>query len=234
MKYRLTDEKREYNGRTLYRIICVKAFGEVKEGELGGWIEKEGNLSQSGNAWVRANAKVCDDAWISGNAIVSGSAVVSGHAKVFGNAKIGGYAIVSDKVHIYGNAEISCRARVVGNAEVFDNVWIGDHARIAGHAWFIDYARIGGNAVVFGNAKIGGYAKVNKNTDFIVFKNHFSSGRYFTWTRSDNMWSVGCFRGTGDELIAKAYQDNEAKGKFYEAYVDFVQRLEIIEEEMEK
>ena len=71
---------------------------------------------------------------------------------------------------------------------------------------------------------------IKKNTK-IIFKNHFSSGRYFTWTRSNDMWSVGCFYGTGEELIQKAYADSERKGKFYEAYVNFVERLKQIEDE---
>ena len=33
------------------------------------------------------------------------------------------------------------------------------------------------------------------------------------------MWTAGCFRGTGDELIAKAYKDSELSGQCYEAIV---------------
>ena len=44
-KYKLTDEKIEWYGRTLYRIIALISFGDVKEGDLGGFIEKEENLS---------------------------------------------------------------------------------------------------------------------------------------------------------------------------------------------
>ena len=44
------------------------------------------------------------------------------------------------------------------------------------------------------------------------------------------MWRVGCFYGTGQELINKAYQDSEISGKHYEAYVEFVEKLEKLEE----
>ena len=40
----------------------------MKEGETGGWVEKEENLNQSGNAWVSGNARVYGDAEVSGNA----------------------------------------------------------------------------------------------------------------------------------------------------------------------
>lgn len=84
---------------------------------------------------------------------------------------------------------------------------------------------IGGDAKIGGNAKIGGDAKVESSRDYIVFKNWWSSGRYFTWTRSDNMWAVGCFRSTGDELIAKAYKDSELSGREYERIVKYVESI---------
>ena len=43
------------------------------------------------------------------------------------------------------------------------------------------------------------------------------------------MWRVGCFYGNGDELIKKAYKDNKKSGDFYKAYVEFVEKLEEIE-----
>ena len=44
------------------------------------------------------------------------------------------------------------------------------------------------------------------------------------------MWRVGCFYGTGQELIEKAYQDSEQSGKCYEAYVNLVLELEHLED----
>ena len=139
-KYRLTEETKEWCGRTLHRIEALKDFGDVKAGDKGGWIEKE-NLSQEGNAWVYDSACVYDSARVSGSACVSGSARVSGEA------------------------------------------------------------------------------------DYIVFKNWWSSGRYFTWTRSNNMWKVGCFYGTGEELIKKAYADSEKSGREYERVVKYVESI---------
>jgi hypothetical protein len=52
-----TGEILEHEGRILHRIVCIKAFGEVSVGGLGGWIEKESNLSD--DAWVCGNAQVC-------------------------------------------------------------------------------------------------------------------------------------------------------------------------------
>ena len=43
-------------GKKLFRIKALVEFGDVKAGELGGYVEKEGNVSQAGNAWVYGNA----------------------------------------------------------------------------------------------------------------------------------------------------------------------------------
>ena len=82
-----------------------------------------------------------------------------------------------------------------------------------------------GNAWVYDNAVVCGNAEIKNNTDYIVFKNWWSSGRYFTWTKSNNMWRVGCFYGTGEELIAKAYKDSEISGREYKRVVDYVESI---------
>ena len=39
MKYILTQNKINIGGKTLYKIHAVENFGEVKQGDLGGYIE---------------------------------------------------------------------------------------------------------------------------------------------------------------------------------------------------
>ena len=140
-KYELTRETKTItNGTVLHRIralMDIPRYG-VKEGDLGGWIEKEDNLSQDGNAWVS------EDAWVYGNALVSGKA------------------------------------------------------------------------------------------DYMVIKNTWSSGRWITYTRSNKEWKVGCFYGTGDELIEKAYADSELSGRCYEAIVRAVETIEAAKSEVEE
>ena len=89
MKYKMTDETTEVDGKTLYKIEALIDIDsvEVKAGDKGGFIESEKNLSQEGDCWVDGNAKVSGNAWVAGNAQVSGSTVVSGDAKVPSNAK---------------------------------------------------------------------------------------------------------------------------------------------------
>ena len=55
-------------GKKLFRIKALVEFGDVKAGELGGYVEKEENVSQDGNAWVYGDARVSGNAWVSGDA----------------------------------------------------------------------------------------------------------------------------------------------------------------------
>lgn len=73
-KFELTSEFVTFLGKKLFRIKALISFGNVEEGELGGYVEKEENLSNDGNAWVYGNARVSGDAWVSGDARVFGNA----------------------------------------------------------------------------------------------------------------------------------------------------------------
>lgn len=55
-KYKLTNEMKYVNGRTLHRIQALCSFSDVIANDFGGWIESEKNLSQIGNAWVYDDA----------------------------------------------------------------------------------------------------------------------------------------------------------------------------------
>ena len=105
-KFELTSEfVTNIFGTKLFRIKALISFGDVEEGELGGFVEKEENLDHSGDAWVSGNA------WVYGNARVSGDAQVSGNAWVYGNAWVSGNAWV------YGNVRVSGDAQVYGNKD---------------------------------------------------------------------------------------------------------------------
>ena len=218
-KYKLTDETINLNGVTLYRIEALKDFGEIKKGDKGGFIESENNLAHEGNAWVSDNARVYGDACVFDNAQVYGNAFVSGYAQVYGNAFVYGNAWASDNARLCGYAWVSDNARVYGDANVCDD------SSVFGNALVYDNARVYGDALVRGYACVCGDAEISNKSDYIVFQNWWSSGRYFTWTRSNNMWSVGCFYGTGEELIKKAYKDSELSGREYERIVKYVEEI---------
>ena len=239
-RWEFTGETKVFSGITLKRIRAAVGFRlkcgiAISKGELGGWIEKESNLS--GDAWVYddarvyGNARVSGDAWVYGKADVSGDAKVYGKAGVSGDAWVYGNARVYDDAWVYGKADVSGDARVYGNAGVSGDAWVFGKARVYDDALVSGNARVFGDARVSGKAEVSGKADVFGIRDYAVFKNVWSSGRWFTYTRSDRMWTVGCFRGTGEELIAKAYKDSEKSGRCYEAVV---KAQEAIEKAMEE
>lgn len=126
------------------------------------------------------------------------------------------------EARVYGEAEVCDEAVVYGEARVYGEAMVCGKSRVSGAARVYGKARVGGKAKVSGEAEVCGAARVKSTQDYIVFKNWWSSGRYFTWTRSNNMWKVGCFYGTGEELIHKAYADSEESGKEYERVMRYV------------
>ena len=230
-KYKLTNETIKCLGKVLRRIEALKDFADIKKGDKGGFVESEENLSQKGNCWIYDNAIVYENARIQGNA------GIYAHASIYGNVKIYGYATVYDNATIYGNSMICGNAEICENAKIYENVEICENVIICGNAQvygntkvcenavICDNVKVCGNTTIYGNAEISGNATVFNDTDYIVFKNWWSSGRYFTWTRSNNMWRVGCFYGSGKELIEKAYKDSKLSGKEYKRVVDYVESI---------
>ena len=212
-KYKLSNETIEVNGHILHRIIATKDFGEVKNGDKGGFIESEDNLSHYDLCWVADEAKVFGKAWVFGNAIIKN------YAKVYGNTWVCDNAVVSNHARVCGHA------RVFGHAIVKDYAWVFDHATVKDYAKVYDYSKVCGKAYICGYAQISGDAVIKKMGDYIIFLNTWSSGRHFTWTKSNDKWRVGCFYGSGQELIEKAYADGKNKGDNYKTYVELVEHL---------
>ena len=195
--YELTDETIEFDGHTLHRIRCTKDLLNITKGTLGGFVECYENLC--GEAWVGDEAKVYD------------GAVVAGKAYVVGNACVSNYAVIDEKAYVKDSASVYDAVWIGGNTAIYDSAVIRQ-----GSPWPL---------IISGYTRIGGDAVIESDYDYIVFKNWWSSGRYFTWTRSNDMWRVGCFYGTGKELIVKAYKDSKVSGREYERVVKYVEQI---------
>ena len=67
-KFELTSEFiTNIFGTKLFRIKALIEFGNVKAGELGGFVEKEENLSQDGNDWVYDSPRVYNNHGLCGD-----------------------------------------------------------------------------------------------------------------------------------------------------------------------
>lgn len=208
-KYELTTETKVWFGRTLYRIRALVAFGDVEVGELGGWIEKEANLNQEGNAWVSDDARVSDNACVSDDARVSGSAEISGNAEVCGDAQVYGNAWVSDNALVCGNARVSDNAWVFGSAEIAGNAEVCGNARVCGNAEVFGNAEVCGDARVFGSTWVYGNAEVMKPTHLFQLGAIGSRDGFTTFFRTKDKQifvSCGCFRGSITAFAEKVKQ----------------------------
>lgn len=156
-KYKLTNNKKEWFGKTLYQIESLIDFGDVKKGDKGGYIEKEENLSHEGNAWVYGDAKVCDNAKICDN------------AKVYDNAWVYGNACMSEDSHVYDSSMVFDNARMFKNATARGKSTLCNNATVCGGAK-ITNAFVGGDAEICrawvdSRAFIAGDAKITRNAD---------------------------------------------------------------------
>lgn len=111
-KYEFTGETKiinTLNGEiTLRRIKASMEFGVIKAGDIGGWIEKEANISENGNAWVCGNAEVWGDAKVYGDAEVWGDAEVNNPKHIL---VIGAIGSRNDFTTFYRNISIHAPTR---------------------------------------------------------------------------------------------------------------------------
>ncbi|VVC03684.1 Uncharacterised protein [Candidatus Burarchaeum australiense] len=99
----LRSDSINFDHRKLYRIRALRSFGDVKKGDLGGYIEGELNLSHCGTCWVYPAAKVYENARIGDDAkVLKGK--IHGYAQCFDNASITAAADLSGRVVVFNNA----------------------------------------------------------------------------------------------------------------------------------
>lgn len=149
-KYEMTDETKVVHGRRLYRIKALRDFGSVKAGELGGWIQREENLSHDGTAWIRDNACVMDSAVVRQAAQVSGIASITDYAIVTQCASISDSATIRSRAFVGGNAKIEGGVDVSGGATIYGDAHIFGNARVS------DETKVGGKIRIFEDAIVGG------------------------------------------------------------------------------
>ena len=228
-KFELTADRIKSNGVILYRIKALIDFGDVKAGELGGYVEKETNLSQYGDAWVYRHAQVY------GNAQVFGNARIFDYAQVFGNAFVLEDALVSESAWVYGDARICSDAKASGNARIFGNARISGNAHIFGDSLVYGNARIFGNAHIFGDPLVYGdacmcdNAQVSSDADYICLKGFGSRNRNTTMFRTENgniCVSCGCFIGSLQEFENKV-KETHGNNKFAKEYLALVEAAKI-------
>jgi hypothetical protein len=128
----LADDSVLAGTRQLYRIRALRDFGDVRKGDLGGFVESEDHLSHEGGCWVydiaqvygpgavvRDNAKVRGEAWVLG--CVEGDAIVDDLVIVAQGARVCGREIL-----LYDEIARGIRPEGVMQPSVHVDVWTGE------------------------------------------------------------------------------------------------------------
>lgn len=203
-KYKLTDETKVYNGKTLYRIQALKDFDFIHKGDTGGFVESELNLSQKRNCWIYNNAMVFDDARVTGDAEVSDNAVVCGNSLISGLAFVYGNAFIKD-------SSVTGSSGVGDNAIVTNNVYIRGGSRIKGNAK-IDK----GVAVMDGF--FNGDCKIHHQDDFITLPLWWDGDTTITYVFNDDKWFTFDGEYCTNQLVG-LYKNNS---KYIETLIQMV------------
>ena len=113
-KFELVKDGQQTPDPSLYRIRALRDFGNVKKGELGGYVESEDNLSHEANAWIADEAKVTCGAHVSGNALIKDHAQVTARAQISGEVTIEGWAQIGGEIIISGRDYITAQRPDLG------------------------------------------------------------------------------------------------------------------------
>lgn len=241
------ERKYEFTGKTkilkscgrrviLHRIRALKdivicGVTHVKKGALGGWIEKEENLSHQYSCWVYDEAMVYDNAHVIMNAKIYGA------AKIYGKAIVSGNVFVGDTSQIFGNAYLSQNVGVYNACKIYDNAKIYDDAKISGSAYIFgnaiiqDKSQIFGNLHIFGDSVISGSTIINNNAYIKTNRDYISVGplgsrhsvtTFYKDKRGMIYVCTGCFAGNINEFI-KAVKERHKNNEVYRTeYLDTV------------
>lgn len=225
-KFELTSESIEWSGVTLRRIRALRDFGNVEQGELGGFVQSEANLSHHGESWVYSDAKVFDRARVIENgkvfykAEVNGGAIVSKNSRVYHRAHVCGKAILTDFACVGGEAIACGRAIIKDHATVYEDAWIGGNAIVSknscvtGNAYVSHSAEIAVDTPVSflkTTAFIHGDALISAPNDVLVISPIGPDNDILTAYRSKRggiAVNIGLYGGTLDEFTSKFLDEN--------------------------
>ena len=207
-----TNHKYEITGIThekypfLHRIRALRDVGgEVKAGDLGGFVESESNLSfePGDDAWIFDDAIACNDAYVDKGSYLRGNAIACNHAYVSRGALLAGHARAEDDAYIRG-AILTDHARASGFAVIVYNQDTGGVPMISGQSAV--YGRVSGDVRLTDTALvISGEEIQNDTLDTLAI-----SGQGRSVIRD----------GSRDELAPLAGQPEPTKAKIKERQVE--------------
>lgn len=211
-KYKfIEDDVRIVNNRTrkVHRIVALRDFSDVKKGDLGGYAEKEENLSHEGFAWVYDdgivfdNARVINDATVHNYAVVCRAAVLRGSACAKDYSIIGGEVVCRNTVCISEKAIVWGDIKITGDSHIYGNVSLNM------------------SPITLWDADISQQFHV---VSFHGFGSRFSSTAVYRNKDGGLYVTCGCFKGTIEEFKRKVHETHGGNqyAKEYRALIRMV------------
>lgn len=222
-----TEENLSHEGKCwIGKDTIVHGNAKVYENaSVWGATEISGNAKVHGNASITGECHICDNAEVYENACIEGYVSILenakvhgpdtslyGHARILGNADISGHVTVGVEAEISGNAKLSGRVDVRGEALVTDNADI----------YFDKIRELDENLEIVGETYIGGDVVIRGWEDFMVFKESWDDGSWYTWTRADNMWRNYWYKLTEEQFIENMTKKGEMQRKIAEKFIETV------------
>lgn len=215
-KYKIVQEIFHPIYRELYRVQALRDFGNVKRGDIGGWIRDERCLAHDGLCWAGGNTIIADHAFVSENAVIDDNVIMDEESHVFGNARVTENVYMTERCFVYDDAFITGSTRISGSPSIYGNAivnccghrkhqnYVDSYANMIDRDFHItDMVRVSGHAVITGNPRLRGKA--------VVFFDGECSG---SATLEDNAIIIGggIVRGNatvgGDSLIMGTVEGN--------------------------
>lgn len=166
-KYRLdpTDFRKAPDGARLYRVVALRAFGNVEAGQRGGYIESEDNLSHQGNCWVAGkHTMVRQQARLNDDALACDYVDISGNAQLYDQALACGHADITGDVKMYDETTADGYCRLFGHFEMRDRSHAGGRSIGCQLASMRDRTRIYGECMLAGNFCLKGDGELDGGT----------------------------------------------------------------------
>ncbi len=242
---------------TLYQIRALRDFtcpfklnpdGEildqtlVKKGDLGGYVEKEENLSHEGGCWIFEEAEVRDNGRVEGNArlvgrslvrdnaIVKGYSCLSANAYVWGNAVLDGATQMKGLVSIGGNSRTNGYVSINGNSQVRGDSVLEGNIFLNGTV-VVENAKLTGNVHLCGQYLVSFDIDGNKGiaayrtTESTYTPNDYDPKRhsfeYIVASTKEDIWSTYNFHGTSEEFIQFVEKNHPTSAEYYRNLVEY-------------
>ena len=162
-KYEITDMAHE-EYPFLHRIRALRDIcGEIRAGDIGGFVESESNLSaEPGDcAWIFDDAIAAGDAYVDRDACLRGDAIACGSAYVSKGSVMSGHSHAEDNAYLRG-ASMTGKALASGNAQIIHDPHTMGTPILSGNCKV--YGTVQGDSRITGSAVILPCEEVRNDT----------------------------------------------------------------------